>query len=155
MKNLLVELLLGTAALASGASGPPCDPDNGGIKLPPGFCAQVVADNLGAARHIAVAPNGDVYVALLSGSAGLTISRAKGGVIGLRDTDGDGKLDRKEEIGDVSSTGIAFRNGYLYVATDTSVVRYRMTPGELKPSGPPEVVAREFPGGGGTPQKGI
>ena len=29
-----------------------CDPDNGGLKLPQGFCALVVADNLGAARHL-------------------------------------------------------------------------------------------------------
>ena len=28
-----------------------CDPDNGGLKLPPGFCASVFADNLGQARH--------------------------------------------------------------------------------------------------------
>ena len=40
-----------------------CDADNGGLKLPQGFCALVAADGLGAARHLAVAPNGDVYVA--------------------------------------------------------------------------------------------
>ena len=37
-----------------------CDADNGGITLPAGFCAVVVADRLGAARHMAVTPNGDV-----------------------------------------------------------------------------------------------
>src|SRR5829696_2593791 len=41
-----------------------CDADNGGISLPPGFCAIIVADNVGFARHAAVRPNGDVYVAL-------------------------------------------------------------------------------------------
>ena len=46
------------------AAAPACDPDNGGITLPAGFCALVAADGLGPARHIAVAPNGDVYVAL-------------------------------------------------------------------------------------------
>jgi hypothetical protein len=51
----------------SAAAPPPCDPDNGGITLPPGFCALVAIDGLGAARHIAVAPNGDVYVALQAG----------------------------------------------------------------------------------------
>jgi len=136
------------------AHQPPCDADDGGIKLPPGFCAQVVADNLGAARHIAVAPNGDIYVALLSGSGGLTISRAKGGAVALRDTNGDGKFDLKEEIGDASSTGVALRNGYLYVATDNTILRYKMTPGELKPSGAAEVVVGELPMGGHR-QKGI
>ena len=49
-----------------------CDADNGGIKLPPGFCAEVVADGIGEARHIAVAPNGDIYVALLGRSRNTT-----------------------------------------------------------------------------------
>ena len=29
-------------------AAPACDPDNGGLTLPPGFCAQVIADDLGA-----------------------------------------------------------------------------------------------------------
>jgi hypothetical protein len=28
------------------ANAPACDPDNGGIQLPPGFCALVVADGI-------------------------------------------------------------------------------------------------------------
>ena len=36
----------------AGAAAPACDPDNGGIKLPQGFCAAVVADNIGPARHL-------------------------------------------------------------------------------------------------------
>src|SRR5262249_18100283 len=49
---------------------PACDPDNGGITLPDGFCALVVADSLGAARHLAVASNGDLYVATIARRAG-------------------------------------------------------------------------------------
>src|SRR5215510_1873469 len=41
-----------------------CAPDNGGIALPPGFCATIFADHLGKARHIAVAPSGHVFVAI-------------------------------------------------------------------------------------------
>src|ERR1017187_1005469 len=33
------------------------NPDNGGIKLPAGFCAFLAVDGIGNARHIAVAPN--------------------------------------------------------------------------------------------------
>src|SRR6516164_2422020 len=44
-----------------------CSGDNGGITLSPGFCATVFADNLGHARHLAVAPNGVVYVNTWSG----------------------------------------------------------------------------------------
>ena len=57
-----------TLTTARGAAAPPaCDSDNGGLKLPQGFCALVVADDLGAARHMTVAPNGDLYVSLRDG----------------------------------------------------------------------------------------
>src|SRR5580692_6817430 len=110
------------------AAAPACAPDNGGITLPAGFCAVVAVDGLGPARHIVVAPNGDVYVALQSDRNG------GGGVVALRDTKGDGHFDMKETFGEGSSTGIGLRNGYLYVAKMQSVERYKMTPGQLKPT---------------------
>ena len=53
-----------------------CDTDIGGIRLPPGFCAAVFADQLGTTRHLAVNRNGDVYVALQSPHSGGEIGRA-------------------------------------------------------------------------------
>src|ERR1700730_11394358 len=50
------------------ASAETCAGDNGGITLPPGFCASVFADNIGPARQMVVAPNGVVYVNTWSGS---------------------------------------------------------------------------------------
>ena len=44
-----------------------CAADNGGITLPPGFCATVFADNLGHARHMAFGPDGVLYVNTWSG----------------------------------------------------------------------------------------
>ena len=120
-------LVIGSGAFMWAANPSACDADNGGIKLPPGFCAVVAADGIGEARHVAVAPNGDIYVALRG--------RNQGGVVALRDTNGDGKFETKEQFGECSSTGIALRNGYLYVATVNAVIRYKMTPGELKPAG--------------------
>jgi glucose/arabinose dehydrogenase len=118
---------------------PACDPDNGGLKLPAGFCALVVADNLGAARHLAVAPNGDLFVAL-EDSRGRT-----GGVVALHDKDGDGHMDQTERFGPGGGTGIALRKDFLYFATPTSVVRYKMRAGELKPAGEPEIVVGDLP----------
>src|SRR5215831_3105605 len=107
-----------------------CDRDNGGIKLPQGFCAVVAADAVGAARHITVASNGDVYVALQQRGGD------SAGFIAMRDSDGDGKLDQKEMVtAPGGGTGIALRNDYLYVATPTAVVRWKMTKGQLKPTG--------------------
>jgi glucose/arabinose dehydrogenase len=54
-----------TAAANAPAKG--CDADNGGLKLPAGFCASVFADSLGHVRHLVVAPNGVVYVNTWSG----------------------------------------------------------------------------------------
>ena len=95
----------------NGQSKIACDPDNGGLKLPDGFCALVVANDLGPARHIAVAQNGDIYVAFQSrGGRG---SPRRGGVIGLRDANGDGRFEIQEPIGTGSTTGVGLRNGYL------------------------------------------
>ena len=112
-----------------------CDADNGGIQLPDGFCAFVVADGLGAARHLDVAPNGDIFVAIRNQQ------NAPGGIIGLRDTDGDGRADIEERFGEDGGTSIQLRGDYLYFGRDNAIVRYPMTPGELVPDGPAEVIA--------------
>jgi hypothetical protein len=49
-------------AVSMAAPSIACDSGNGGLTLPAGFCAIVVANDLGAARHATVAPNGDLYV---------------------------------------------------------------------------------------------
>ncbi len=120
------------------AARPACAPDNGGITLPQGFCAAVVADNIGPARHMAIAPNGDIFVALRD-------SRQPGGIVALHDTNGDGTLDRQERFGTTGGTGIALRNGYVYFATPTSVIRFKMAEGALTPSGAPETVVADLP----------
>src|SRR2546427_9567088 len=131
----------GQARQGAGGATAACDPDNGGITLPAGFCAAVVADNLGPARHLVAAPNGDVFVSVNNGGRGTL-----GGIVALRDTDGDGKFDKRERFGETGATGIALRNGYLYLATPNSVLRYPMKPGDLTPSGLPETVVDGLPG---------
>jgi len=59
------------------------DADNGGLFLPGNFEAVVVADSIGAARHLAVNDNGDIYVKLRS-------VYPDGGNVALRDEDNDG-----------------------------------------------------------------
>jgi hypothetical protein len=128
-------------SLVGRAAGPPaCDPDNGGIKLPQGFCAAVVAENVGRARHLLVAPNGDVFVSTQSGRGG-----SGGGIVALRDADGDGKLETKEQFGQGSATGIGLRNGYIYYATPTQIIRYKLPAGQIKPTGEAEIVAQDLP----------
>jgi len=94
------------------------------------------------------APNGDVYVAILQ-------SRAGAGLWALRDANGDGKFEIKEALGKTGGTGIAIHDGYLYLATTTSVLRWKMTANELKPSAEAEVVVSELPQRGQHADKGI
>jgi glucose/arabinose dehydrogenase len=127
-------LCLGFSTQASAASAPACDKDNGGITLPKGFCALVVADNIGEARHAVVAPNGDLFVALQNG-----------GIAALHDSTGNDHFDVVEKFGTESTTGIGFHGGYLYFATPLTVERYKWSPGQLKPTAPAEMVVSGFP----------
>jgi glucose/arabinose dehydrogenase len=129
---------------AHGQSKIACDPDNGGITLPQGFCAIVVANDVGTNRHMAVAPNGDLYVATNTrGARGGP--QTGGGVVALRDTNGDGKFDVREQISSGATTGVALHNGYLYLAHPKTIERYKMTTGQLKPTGEAEVIVKDLP----------
>src|SRR5579863_8319574 len=75
-------------ALAAPPTRDACAGSDGGILLPPGFCATVFADNLGHARHLVVAGDGVVYVNTWSGVYYRTKPPAGGFVIALKDTKG-------------------------------------------------------------------
>ena len=130
------------------ASLPACDPDNGGITLPDGFCALVVADGLGAARHLTVAPNGDIYVAIRNQQDTL------GGIVALRDTDGDGRMDVEERFGEDGGTAMKLHGGYLYLGRDVAIERYRMLADSLVPETTLEVLVT-LPDQDGHRAKGI
>jgi glucose/arabinose dehydrogenase len=125
---------------------PACDAGNGGITLPAGFCATIFADSLGAVRHVTVAPNGDVFVVLQRAARRDTGAAApRGGIVGLRDATGDGRADVREYFGELGGTGLALAPGYLYADARTAIVRYRLVPGQLRPSGPPDTIVAGLP----------
>src|SRR5688572_2393392 len=135
----LVALTIPLALFAQAGRAPSCEPGNGGLTLPAGFCAVVVSDGVGAARHLAVGPSGDIYVAIRNNPD------APGGVVALRDTNGDGRADVRERFADSGGTGIAIYNGHLYLSRDDAVVRFPLKAGQLLPAGPMEVVVGGFP----------
>ena len=145
MRLALRAIAISSISLASSValaqSRPACDADNGGITLPDGFCALVVADSLGPARHITVAPNGDLFVAIRS------TRDAKGGIVALRDTNRDGRMDRRERFGDNGGSGIALVGSSLFFATDDAVLRYAIPRAGLRPSGAPDSVVADLPTG--------
>jgi len=123
-----------------GAISSACDPTNGGISLPSGYCAAVFADNLGHARHLAVAPNGDVYVNTWTTERTTTAPPAGGYIVALRDADRDGRAEAIQRFGTVyeagvygGGTGIAIHGDGLFVEVDDRIVRYRLTGGTLVP----------------------
>ncbi|MBI4410460.1 MAG: PQQ-dependent sugar dehydrogenase [Gemmatimonadetes bacterium] len=118
---------------------PICAPDNGGITLPEDFCAVVVADRLGRARHLTVAPNGDVFVALANRR------EERGGIVALRDTTGDGVADVVTRFGENGGTGIALRGASLYFGPDDAVLRYTLPGGSLSPSSAPDTLVSGLP----------
>jgi glucose/arabinose dehydrogenase len=137
---LTLAVLAGTTT-SFGQEAPDCDPDNGGLVLPEGFCALVVADDVGRARHLVVTETGDIYIALRGRRNG-----DGGGVLALRDGDGDGKADtRWRHDDDRGGTGIGIFEGYLYYGRDDAVLRFPMREGELAPAGEPETVVSGLP----------
>jgi len=140
------------ARSTSAAAARPCVDDNGGITLPPGFCATVFADNIGHARHMVVAPNGVVYVNTWSGTYYRNDTPPPGGfLLALQDTTGDGRADAVlrfgpgAESGNAGGTGIALYKGALYAETNDRIVRYALPAGAVAPSASPEVIVSGLP----------
>ncbi|PQB04253.1 PQQ-dependent sugar dehydrogenase [Aureitalea marina] len=120
---------------------PDPDDDNGGLVLPDGFAALVVADSVGRARHLAVNDNGDIYIKL-------RIAEGDRGNMALRDTTGDGRIDIYERFGDYPNDGafateMRIHKGYLYFSSELVIYRQKLTPGHLVPEGSPEILVRD------------
>lgn len=149
MAASLLAVLSSPDARAAPSAG--CASDTG-ITLSPGFCATVFADKIGHARHIAVAPNGVVYVNTWSGRYYHNDTPPAGGfLIALQDSRGDGRADVVERFGEgvaqgaAGGTGIALYDGAVYAEVNDRIVRYALAAGDIAPKSPPEVVVSGLP----------
>ncbi len=141
-RTLLLALIVAAGFAGSRAAPPPqCDPDNGGITLPDGFCAVVVADSLPAPRHLVVRADGTVFVATYGGRRG----NPEGGVVALRDTTGDGRADVRVRFGPGGGSGIALQGDDLYFGMDETVLRYHVPADALQPDGDSAVIVQDLP----------
>lgn len=113
--------------------------------VPPGFTVTRWAEGLRTPRLLRVSPGGDVFLA----------ETGAGRVRVLRAADGAPVATRS----DVFATGLELPFGiafwppgpaprFVYVGTPGAVIRFPWHPGDVRPSGPPEIVAR-LPSGGG------
>ncbi len=122
----------GVAALTEHAATLPLDR----IRLPEGFRIDVYAE-VNNARSMAQSPAGIVYVG----------NRNEDKVYAVRDVDGDGRADKKWVIasGLNSPNGVAFRDGDLYVAEISRILKFPDIESRLSNPGEPVVISDAYP----------
>lgn len=127
-----------------------CAPDNAGLTLPRGFCALIFADVLvngrpAAARHMAITPKGDVFVAINAPRN----AQPAFGIVALRDNNGDGQADEQMQFSaGLGGSGMAWEDGWLYFGANDRVLRFRLPAGQLTPIGASETVVSGLPNTG-------
>jgi glucose/arabinose dehydrogenase len=107
------------------------------LKLPPGFAIELYATGVRNARQMALGDKGTLFVG----------SRGARTVYAVVDQDGDKKGDQVHIIarGLASPSGIAFRDGALYVAEISRVIRYDGIESKLESPPEPVVVNDKLP----------
>lgn len=133
---LLPGAALALATPLGAQAAAPCPEGSGGLTLPPGFCAVVFADGVPGPRQLAVGADGGVYAALGEGGEA---------VLALRDHDGDGRAEERVGFGTGRANDVELRSGYLYLAQNDRIVRWRLPAGGLAPSGPAETIVEGLP----------
>jgi glucose/arabinose dehydrogenase len=107
------------------------------IKLPEGFKIDVFAENVKNARSLCLSPKGTLFVG----------TRSEGNVYALLDTNGDKKADKQYLIAkDLKMpNGVAFRDGALFVAEVSRIIRFDDIENRLSNPPAPVVVYDKYP----------
>jgi glucose/arabinose dehydrogenase len=107
------------------------------IRLPEGFVIDVYAEGVTNARSMVLSPGGTLFVG----------TRDKGQVYALRDTNNDYYADVMHVIakGLKMPNGVAFRDGSLYVAEVSRILRYDNIEQRLDNPPAPVVVYDQYP----------
>jgi len=124
--------------------------ETAGLQLPNGFCATIFSSAASGARHIVVAPNGDVFVNTQSSGpqARLAVATGRaesGSILAMRDIDRDGRADSTQRFGVGGGTGIALQGNFLYATAGNSIVRYSIPSGSLTPVGGADTIVTDLP----------
>jgi glucose/arabinose dehydrogenase len=144
--------------VGQGSGSQTCPDDDSGLKLPPGFCATVFAENIGHARHMVVAPNGVLYVNTWSGRYyGNDTPHAGGFLVALQDKNGSGKADVVERFGETiqtgghGGTGIGIYKESIYAESNDQIVRYSLSAASIVPSSSAQTIVSGLPLSGDHP----
>jgi len=129
----------------------------GGLTLSPGFCASVIADNLGHVRHMAQGPDGTIYANTWSGMYFPNSPPPAGGFLVAIKPKGDAKADVARfgltpADGAAGGSGVAVYNGHVYFEEKDKILRFALPASGGVPAGKtPEVVLSGMPLGGNHP----
>ncbi len=130
-------------ATTSAGNGPQVvkQPTNAMLSVPPGFTVKLFASGLNGPRLLRVAPNGDIFIAETRANRVRVMRAADGAEAPSQNEVFVEGLDRP--------FGIAFYPPgndpkWIYVAKNNSVVRFPYKSGDLKASGPEEVIVPEL-----------
>lgn len=118
------------------AASPATDKVIANVRVPVGFKFDVYADNVPFARSMALGANGTLFV-----------GTRKGVVYAVSGTPGSGSKPTVRTIADKLNqpNGVAFRDGALYVAEVSRVIRYDAIESSLDKVSEPKVVRDDFP----------
>ncbi len=105
-------------------TAPQSPPAPADLKVPEGFKVSVFASEVTGARLMAVSPDGVLFVA----------RQSKGDVVALPDRDKDGKADKMEVVASnlVRPHSVAFHKGFLYIATNPTVLKVKYAKGKVE-----------------------
>ncbi|HXE00077.1 MAG TPA: PQQ-dependent sugar dehydrogenase [Candidatus Acidoferrum sp.] len=111
--------------------------EGGDLSVPPGFRIAVYAAEVPNARQMALGSNGIVFVG----------SRSEGKVYAVVDRDGDHRVGAVHVLarGLNNPSGVAFRDGVLYVAAVSRILRFPDVARDLTRPPGPEVVSDAYP----------
>lgn len=144
---LILSLVLMSCAAESGSQPPgssagadddgPAPPDLSLIELPDGFEISIFAGEVENARSLERTPGGTIFVG----------SRQAGNVYAVVDADGDFEADTTYVIDSElrMPNGVAFRDGSLYVAEVSRILRYDDIENRLADPPEPVVVYDDYP----------
>ena len=113
------------------------EPELSRVRVPEGFSVSFYSDRVPNARSLAMGPGGTLFVGTRSG----------GTVYALTDSDGDNFAETVRVVDDGlnSPNGVAFRDGSLYVAEISRILRYDGIESRLSSPPDPAVVNDSLP----------
>jgi glucose/arabinose dehydrogenase len=132
---LAVAALLATAASCKRSNPTTAEGCDASIKVPEGFCATLLTDAAGRARHLAVRTNGDLFVARIASR------RDSGGIATIR-----GSTVQRFWTTPVHGLALA-SDSTLYASTAHEILRFRFKGDSLAPRKAVDTIVTGLPGG--------